>query len=534
MYHRRLSVSILAFTFVAACDADVLLAVPSTRGTPSGGSAFKNFIESHCLDCHDTATATANLALEDLIVEDIGRSPEAWEKVVRKLSTGQMPPSEMPRPEAEEYESALAWLTSSLDQSAAMRPNPGRTETFRRLTRMEYKHAIWDLLEIDVDVVSLLPPDESSRGFDNITVSDLSPALFNRYLMAAQKISQMAVGAAQPAPREEVFRVRPDITQDVHLEGLPIGTRGGAAFEYNFPQDGEYEIQVRLMRDRNDELESLATSHELEVLLDRERVEVFTVKPPRGGATHHNADAHLKTRFAVKAGPHHVGVAFLQKSASLSETTRQPLNVHFNFYRHPRIGPAVHQVSVRGPFGARGPGDTPSRSRIFICRPAEAGEEEGCAKRILAHFLRRAYRQPIGDEELKTPLEFYRAGREEGGFEAGIEMALSSILVNPQFLFRIEHDPPDVPAGTAYAIDDVALASRLSFFLWSSIPDDELLTLAEKGVLHRAGVLEQQVRRMLADTRADALIKNFARQWLYLQNLESVNPDMRKHHARRP
>ena len=400
-----------------------------------------------------------------------------------------MPPSDMPRPQEKDYEAAIAWLESSLDAAAAAHPNPGRTETFRRLNRTEYQNAIRDLLGLEVDVVSLLPPDESSLGFDNITVTDLSPTLLNRYLSAAQTISRMAVGRAPSKPREDIFRIRPDVTQDVHVEGLPIGTRGGIAIPYNFPQDGQYEIQVRLMRDRNESIESLHESHELEVLLDRDRCKLFTIKPPAKGSSDQTLDANLNTRIKTTAGPHNIGVAFLAKSAALQETTRQPLNVHFNFYRHPRLGPAVYQVSIIGPFEASGPGDTPSRRQLFISTPASPSDEETCAKKILSNLVRRAYRRPANEKDLQTPLEFYRAGRADGDFEAGIELALSSILVNPQFLFHIERDPPNTPSGTAYSIDDVTLASRLSFFLWSSMPDDELLDRAESGELSRPEML---------------------------------------------
>jgi hypothetical protein len=281
------------------------------------------------------------------------------------------------------------------------------------------------------------------------------------------------------------------------------------------------------MRDRNEMIESLGEAHELEVLLDRERVKLFTVKPPPNGASDQDVDAALNTRIKTTAGRRHVGVAFVAKSSRLLETTRQPLNVHFNFYRHPRIGPAVYQVSIIGPFEPGGPGDTPSRRQIFTCEPAGADEEETCAKQILSNLLRRAYRRPLEDEDLETSMGFYREGRAEGDFDAGIEMALCSILVNPKFLFRIERDPPGIAAGTAYAVDDVELASRLSFFLWSSIPDDELLDLAASGELSRPEVLEDQVRRMLADERSRVLVNNFAAQWLYLRNLDSINPDMR-------
>jgi hypothetical protein len=262
-------------------------------------------------------------------------------------------------------------------------------------------------------------------------------------------------------------------------------------------------------------------------MLDRERVELLTVKPPPGGQSDQNVDANLKTRVKATAGPHKVGVAFVKKGSSLLETTRQPLNVHFNFYRHPRIGPAVYQVSIVRPFDANGAGETPSRRRIFICKPTGDGDEEECAKRILANLARRAFRRPVDDEDLKPLLDFYRKGRAEGDFEAGIEAALSALLVNPQFLLRIERDPSGVAPGTAYRIAPVELASRLSYFLWSSMPDDELLDLAESGELGRSEVLDAQVRRMLADERSRSLVSNFAGQWLYLRNLESVIPDMR-------
>jgi hypothetical protein len=507
-------------------SADEPSATRAPNESPSQ-AAFRQFVESHCLSCHDNATKTAGLALDDLMGLDIGLHPEPWEKVVRKLTARQMPPADMPRPDEAEYEVAVAWLTSSLDSAAEERPNPGRTETFRRLSRTEYQNAIRDLLALEIDAASLLPADESSHGFDNITVTDLPATLLNRYISAAQTISCLAVGRAPAEPREDIYRIRADVTQDSHVAGLPLGTRGGAVIAYNFPQDGEYEVRVRLMRDRNDELESLTEPHELEVLLDRDRVASITVKPPRGEVNHQNADAHLKARIKTTAGRHDVGVAFLAKGSSLLETARQPLNVHFNFYRHPRLGPAVYQVSIVGPFEPTGAGDTPSRRRLFAGIPAGLDDEEEKAKWILSNLMRRAYRRPVTDDDLKTPMEFYRAGRADGEFDDGLEMAIGAVLVNPNFLFRIERDPAGASPGTAYAINDVELASRLSFFLWSSIPDDELLDLAARGELSRPEVLEQQARRMLADERSQALVNNFANQWLYLRNLESVNPDMR-------
>jgi hypothetical protein len=514
-------VFVVAAVLAARCVAEEQPTSSSDR------AVLRKFVEANCVECHDKTTRKGGLALEELLAKNIGPHAETWEKVVRKLTARQMPPQGKPRPPEGEYDAAVSWLESSLDAAAAKSPNPGRTETFRRLNRTEYRNVIRDLLGLEVDVSSLLPADESSHGFDNVTVADLSPTLLNRYVSAAQKISRLALGVAPGSPRGDTIRIRPDVTQDTHIEGLPIGTRGGVLIPYNFSVDGEYEIQVHLMRDRNEGIEGLSEPHELEVMMDRERVALFTVKPPAKGESEQNVDANLKSRVKVKAGPHKLGVTFLKKSSPLLETSRQPLNVHFNFYRHPRIGPAVYEVSIVGPFEATGPGDTPSRRRIFISRPKGPEDEEECAKRILSSLARQAFRRPVDDEDLKPLMDFYRKGRAEGEFELGIETALSSLLVKPQFLFRIERDPPALAPGTAYRIDDVELASRLSFFLWSSAPDEELLNLAVKGELSRPEVLEKQVRRMLADDRSQSLVSNFASQWLYLRNLDSVTPDMR-------
>jgi mono/diheme cytochrome c family protein len=493
------------------------------------------FLAQHCLDCHNSDDKKGELALDRVNPDDVGRHSEVWEKVVRKLTARHMPPAEMPRPAEREYNQVVSWLESALDAAAARRPDPGRTPSLRRLNRTEYQNAIRDLLALQVDATQLLPADESSHGFDNITVSDLSPTLLNRYISAAQEISRRAVGRASQSPGGDTFRVRPDVTQDDHIAGLPLGTRGGVLIPYHFPQSGEYEVQVRLMRDRNEGIEGLREPHELEVQLDRERVALFTVKPAGKGSgdwpAEQGADGHLNARIKATAGPHNVGVAFLKKPSSLLETTRQPLNVHFNFYRHPRIGPAVYQVSILGPFDAAGQAtaavETPSRQRLFVCTPSQPHEEEECAKRILAALMRRAYRRPVTDSDLQKPLALYRQAREGGDFEAGIEMATSAVLVNPHFLFRIERDPAGIAPGAAYPISDLELASRLSFFLWSSIPDDELLDLAIADKLSQPEVLPRQVRRMLVDARSRALVSNFASQWLHLRNLEAATPDQR-------
>jgi hypothetical protein len=495
----------------------------------SAQQPLRAFVLQHCVDCHNREENMGDLDLDSVSLVDLSKHTNVWEKVVRKLRARQMPPSDVPRPDEGTYQAVLNSLESSLDKIDADHPDPGRPDTFRRMTRTEYQNAIRDLLALEVDVAALLPTDEPSHGFDNVTVGNLSPTLLDRYLSAAQKISRIAVGRSRPTPDGETIRIRADLTQEEHVVGLPLGTRGGALIPYTFPQDGEYEIQMRLARDRNEEVEGLTEPHELELLLDRKHVESFTVAPPPGRKSFQSVDEHLKIRIPVTGGPHQLGVTFLKNPSSLLETKRQPYQAHFNMHRHPRISPAIYQVSITGPFAAKGTGDTPSRRRIFICQPTGPADEESCAKQILSTLIRRAYRRPVTDADLQTPLELFRESRAESDFDAGIEMALSAILVNPHFLFRVENDPPDAAPAMPYRISDVQLASRLSFFLWSSIPDDELLDLAIRGELRKEKpeLLEQQVRRMLGDSRSQSLVTNFADQWLHLRNLESITPDLR-------
>jgi hypothetical protein len=489
-----------------------------------GSAQQPSVINQYCIGCHNQSAKTGGLALDGIGAENVNQHPEIWEKVVRKLRARYMPPAGVPRPDERTYDALVASLEASLDTA---KPNPGRTDTFRRLNRTEYQNVIRDLLAVEVDVTSLLPSDESSHGFDNVTVGDLSPTLLERYLSAAQRISRLAIGSPPRSPGGDTIQLPPDLTQEEHFDKLPLGTRGGTVVPYTFPVDAEYEIVLRLQRDRNEHIEGLREAHEVELMLDGERVELFTVKPPPAGKDHSLADEHLRLRVAVKAGPHVLGVAFPKRPSALLETERQPYQAHFNMDRHPRITPAVYSVTINGPYDTKGPGETPSRRRIFACRPAEASEEDACAKRIVATLARRAYRRPVTSGDLEVPLKFYREARKDGGFEAGIEMALRAVLVSPEFLFRVEQDPAGVAPQTAYRISDLELASRLSFFLWSSIPDDELLDVASRGKLQTPAVLEEQVRRMLADARSRVLVSNFAEQWLYLRNLASTTPDMR-------
>jgi hypothetical protein len=499
--------------------------------SPSGSKehdAINRFVNVFCVECHNSEDKTAGLALDAMAGEDVSRNARAWEKVVRKLVARQMPPEDAIRPFERAYESIISTLADSLDRAAAEHPEPGRTDTFRRLNRSEYQNAIRDLLSLDIDAGALLPNDESSHGFDNVTVGDLSPTLLDRYITAAQKISRIAVGSSGRSPGGDTIRIRPDITQEEHVEGLPVGTRGGALLPYTFPQDGDYEIQVRLARDRNEHVEGLRDPATVEVLLDRQQKASFTVTPPRSEAEHQTADAHLKARIRVTAGAHKLGVTFLKNASSLLETKRQPYQAHYNMHRHPRITPALYQVSITGPIAPQVHGDSPSRRRIFVCQPKDPGDEEACATRILSTLMRRAYRRPVTEADLERPMALYRSARAEATFDAGIEMALSAVLVNPQFLFRIEADRSGSSARSAYRIPDIQLASRLSFFLWSSIPDDDLLDLAERGELSKPEVLERQALRMLADPRSRSLVSNFASQWLHLRNLDSITPDLRQ------
>ncbi|MDG2220271.1 MAG: DUF1592 domain-containing protein [Rubripirellula sp.] len=495
-----------------------------------------NLVSTACISCHSSDDPIAELNLEQMIAEPLSSNLQRWEQVVKKVGTFQMPPADADRPRRDVLVSATQALSDALDSIANKHPRAGHVESFRRLTRYEYGNAIRDLLSLQVDANSLLPPDEVSHGFDNITVSELSPTLLNRYVSAAQKISRLAIGRPTRSPGGKTYRVPPDVTQDVHLPGLPLGTRGGILVHHLFPEDGEYEISIRLSRDRNEHVEGMREEHKLDLLLDRKLLKQFTVRPPAGKKqtsdswdkpTHANIDRHLKFRFPVTAGTRELGVTFLRKSASLLESERQPLNVHYNMYRHPRLGPAVFQVSITGPYDSRGPGETPSRDQIFRCYPTSQADDETCAREIITNLLRRATRGPVSEADLANPLKLYREACSQNGFEAGIEMALAAILVHPRFLFRIEREPPSVASGEVYALSELELASRLSFFLWSSIPDDELLTIAQEGQLRNPLVLERQVRRMLADPRAESLVKNFVSQWLYLKNLDSITPDGR-------
>ncbi len=470
-------------------------------------------LNQYCIGCHNEKAKAGGFVLRS------DSDSQALEKVVRRLRARSMPPVGLPRPDEATYRTLIHSIEGPIDREAALHPNPGRTDSFRRLNRTEYQNAIRDLLALDIDVSTMLPADDSSHGFDNVTVGNLSPTLLERYLSASRKIARLAVGLPISAPGGDTVNLPPDLTQEEHFDELPVGTRGGTVVHYNFPLDGSYEFQLRLARDRNEHVEGLKAPGEVERMLDGERVTVFGVKPPVKGDDHHLVDQDLHIRVPVKAGPHSVSVAFLKEPSFLMDTERQPYQAHFNMDRHPRIHPALYSVTVNGPYNPQGPGSTPSRQRLFVC----SDQSDDCAKRILSAVMRRAYRRPVTDTDLRKPLEFYKTAKKDGGFDSGIEMGLSAVLVNPAFLFRVENDP----SPGVHRVSDLELASRLSFFLWSSIPDDQLLGLASQNKLSNPVVLKAQARRMLADPKSETMVTNFAEQWLHLRSLAATTPDMR-------
>jgi hypothetical protein len=505
--------------------AVAIVRVGRTQSPPE--ASVSTVVNQYCTGCHNSKVKAGSFVLDSIVTAPVGQHSEEWEKVVRKLRVRHMPPMGLPRPDERTYEAVVGSLAAQLDTAAAGQADPGRTDTFRRLNRTEYQNAIRDLLKLDVDVTSTLPGDEAGYGFDNVTVANLSPTLLESYLQAAQRISALALGVPGKSPGGDLQTLPPDLTQEQQFEDQPLGTHGGMIMKYTFPEDADYDITVRLQRDRNEHVEGISGSNDVEVMLDGERVRLVTVRPPGPGNDHSGVDKDLSFRLAVKAGPHAVSATLPEKASSVLESGRQPYMAHFNMDRHPRLTPAIYSISIVGPYNAKGPGDTPSRRRILVCKPAGPGDEEPCARKIFATLTRRAYRRAVTDADLQAPLRFYRQGRAAGSFDEGIDMGLRAVLVSPEFLFRIEQDPNGVAPKTAYKISDVELASRLSFFLWSSIPDDELLDLAIQNKLRSPGVLEKQVRRMLADERSKTLVTNFADQWLYLRNLASANPDMR-------
>jgi hypothetical protein len=405
-----------------------------------------------------------------------------------------------------------------------------------RLNRVEYSNAVRDLLAVEIDGASLLPADDSSYGFDNIgDVLSVSPTLMEAYMSAARKISRLAVGNPNTVPVSQTYEIPKYVIQEDRMhEDLPLGSRGGIAIRHHFPHDAEYVIKIRLQRNSKSDIIGLAWPNELDVRLDGQRIQSFLIggehllPPVPQAETSDELDAGLEVRMPVKAGTHVVGVSFRQVTAEI-EKIPQPNVTDYAYaedenYGNYEIKSAVGRVTIVGPYQATGIGDTASRQKVFVCKPAGIPEEEACARRILSRLSRLAYRRPVIEQDVLPLLRIYEEARSEGGFEEGIQAALQRILVDPKFLFRIQRDPPNVRQG-AYQIGDIELASRLSFFLWSSIPDEELLNVAERGQLRDSETLQRQVIRMLSDSRSKALVSNFFGQWLYLRNVQRVWPD---------
>jgi hypothetical protein len=496
-------------------------------------------LNQYCVTCHSEKLKTGGLSLQGANLTDIPKGAETWEKVIRKLRVGAMPPQGMPRPDKATLDGFTTFLETALDRAYSAKPNPGRA-TMHRLNRTEYANAIRDLLALDIDATALLPPDDESSGFDNIAdVLRVSPSLMERYLSASWNISRQALGNLSIAPSTATYRVRPDLSQDQHIEGLPLGTRGGTLIHHTFPVDGEYIIKVRLWRNTFDLMRGMEDSHQIEISLDGERVRLVTVgghddfvkMAENPGSFGTDLDQRLTIRMPVKAGSRAISATTILRSHAQKDDLIKP------FMRTTVDGeditgdPSVDRVTIEGPFNQTGVGDTASRRKILVCQPVvdkSGGKDElPCARKILSTLARRAYRRPLKDSDLEQPLSFYQRSRNHNGsFDAGIESALQLILASPEFLFRFEPDPAGAAADTPYRIDDVALASRLSFFLWSSIPDDTLLNLAAQGKLKDPAVLDQQIKRMLADPKAEALADNFAEQWLFLRNLKNATPNL--------
>ena len=495
-------------------------------------SAHRDVIATYCTSCHNQRLRTAGLTLDSINVDDVAGSAEIWEKVVRKVRGGLMPPAGARQPDAPTRDAFVTSIEAELDRAWAAHPNPGRP-LLRRLNRAEYANAVRDLVALDVDVAALLPPDDSAYGFDNISDAlNVSPSLQERYLAAAEKIGELAIGDPEAGTLSDTYHVRGDVSQNQHLDGMPLGTLGGTRVTHFFPRDGEYVIQTRLFRTNFDNPRGIEYPHEFELTLDGERVHHATI----GGAADLSAafalpketadaiDERLAVRIRVRAGPHDVVAAFIGSAPTMDATKLRPF-LKSAFDTLDWTGrPHVRTVTVTGPFNATGPGDTPARRRIFTCRPAGSSNEESCARQIVATLARRAFRAPVNETDMQPLLAFYRSGRQEGSFDLGIERALQLILASPKFVFRAERDPAELKPGSVHRVSDVELASRLSFFLWSSIPDDELLAEANAGRLKDPSVLERQTRRMLADPKAQALVSNFAGQWLHLRNLRNAQP----------
>jgi hypothetical protein len=490
-------------------------------------------VAEYCVTCHNERLKTGGLVLDPTTLADPGAHAAQWELVIKKLRAGLMPPSGARRPNQDALENMTGWIEHELDRAASASPHPGRP-LLHRVNRTEYANAIRDLLHLNVDATTLLPPDDSAFGFDNVSdVLGISPSLQERYLAAADRISAIAVGDVTMRPGSDTFRVRQDLSQDRHIDGLPLGTIGGLRVRYDFPVNGEYDFQTKLYRTNLNIVRGLQYPSDFEVSIDGKAVHHVTIggyddlaslfeKPTDTGDA---VETRMRVRVPVTAGAHDVDVTFIG-NLPVEDTERLQRFMRSSADNFDWSGrPHIQTLSISGPFSVTGPGDSPSRRELLTCRPKTIASEQACAQEILTRLARRAYRRPITEADLRPVMQFYGEARKPGTFDAGIQRGLARILASPFFVFRVEPDPAGVTPGRPYRISDVELASRLSFFLWSSIPDVELLRVAEQGRLHDEAVLDRQLRRMLTDPRADALVANFAGQWLQLRNVRNVQPN---------
>jgi mono/diheme cytochrome c family protein len=510
---------------------------PPVASTASSASSATVRVElnRYCVGCHNERLKTAGLAIDALDTSRIGEHAEVWEKIVRRLRAESMPPVSARRPDKAMYATLTGWLESELDRAAAANPNPGRP-SLHRLNRAEYVNAVRDLLGIEIDARAYLPADDSGYGFDNIAdVLSVSPGLLDRYMLAAGRIGRAAIGDPTIRPTVVTYRTPPLALQDDRTdENQPFGTRGGIAVRHLFPTDGEYLIKVRLQRTYTDVIRGLAEPNRLDLRLDQNRLKEFIVGGAMNGTRDpaamqeylRDGDKDLELRVTVKAGPRLVGAAFVKEPVLAEGVFRErPPLASFEYAARSDIDPAIDSIDIHGPYGATTPDASPSRRKIFVCYPKQQAAELACARQIASTLARRAYRRPVTTVDVEPLLSLFERGRQEGGFDTGIEWMIERILVDPDFLFRKVHAPAAVRAGSAYRLSDIDLASRLSFFLWSTIPDDALLDAAVAGRLRQPAELERQVRRMLADERAAALVANFAGQWLWQRNLRTHAPD---------
>ena len=521
-----------------------------SQSLQSGGELMQATLQQFCIACHNDSLQSGNLSFQKIDLTQVSGHGAIPERLLAQLRSGRMPPVGMPRPDHNTYTSLITWLETEIDKLAVANPNPGRTDTFHRLNRSEYANAVRDLLSLEVNVEELLPADDiDAYGFDNMTeVLNVSPALMESYLSAARKTARMSIGESPLAPIAETYEVPILLNQaDRMSEDLPFGSRGGLAVRHYFPADGDYDLAITLHRNYVNYVRGLGSSHELEVRLDGKLVQTFSfggeepdvLQAPASYAGNQFgdseweeymlfADSNLLLQFPATAGPHVVGVSFVRKFTEPEGVLQPPQSVFAAAVNEMRDGDAaVERMEITGPYRSTPARNTPSRRAIFTCQPAnDTGRaQEACAYGILASLAQRAYRRPVGDAEVNMLMNFYRAGLSDGAFDDGIQLALERLLISPDFLFRVERDPANIEPDTNYQLTSIELASRLSFFLWSSIPDIELLDSAKNGTLQNPQVLEQQTRRMLADPRSKALVQNFAGQWLYLRNLRSLVPD---------